>query len=325
MLHQLIKYDTACRAIAEAKRVDEVKSIRDVSIAMKAYARQAGNREMEADAIEIRMRATRRMDQMRIEQKNTIGLNKGGWSNLRGGSAPATLAEAGINKDLAKEGRKLGALTEPEFEQAVSTARDVIGKVVRTALQNEDKAEARAERERELGAKIKAMPDKRYGVILIDIPWRFEVWGEKTGMDRAPDNHYPTMTLEELEELKIPAAGDCVMFMWATQPTLAIALQLMDIWDFDYRTHAVWVKNKIGTGYWFRSKHEILLLGTCGNLPAPAPGTQWDSVFTANVGAHSEKPLIVHEMIEAYFPSLPKVELFARQTRSGWDVWGNEV
>jgi hypothetical protein len=54
---KLIKYDAACRAIAAAKRVDEVKHIRDVSIAMRAYAKQANNHDLEADAIEIRMRA----------------------------------------------------------------------------------------------------------------------------------------------------------------------------------------------------------------------------------------------------------------------------
>ena len=74
---KLIKYDAACRAIAAAKHVDEVKHIRDASIAMKAYARQAKNHTMEADAIEIRMRATRRMDQMRQDQKATVGTGEG--------------------------------------------------------------------------------------------------------------------------------------------------------------------------------------------------------------------------------------------------------
>jgi hypothetical protein len=78
MTVRLLKYDAACRAIAAAKRVDEVKKNGDVSIAMKAYARQAQNFELAADATEIRMRATRRMDEMRRDQKATIGLSKGG-------------------------------------------------------------------------------------------------------------------------------------------------------------------------------------------------------------------------------------------------------
>src|SRR5262249_38782843 len=68
----------ACHAVAKARSIDEAKDIRDMSIAMKAYARQANNREMEADAVEIRMRATRRLDQLRQAQKATIGLAKGG-------------------------------------------------------------------------------------------------------------------------------------------------------------------------------------------------------------------------------------------------------
>lgn len=334
-MNELLKYDAACRAIAEAKRVDEVKSIRDVSIAMKAYARQAGNRDMEADAIEIRMRATRRMDQMRVEQKETVGLSKGkpgpgrGKAGLNGNPAfgPPTLAEAGINKNLANEGRKLGALSEPEFEHAVETARTAVGRVVKIALQNEDKAEARAVREAELGAKIRALPTRRYGVIYADPPWRFEPYSRDTGMDRAADNHYPTAGLEDIMALDAPsiAADDCVLFLWATAPMLCAALAVMEYWQFFYKTHAVWIKDRSGTGYWYRNKHELLLLGTRGNPPAPAPGTQAGSIFEAAVGAHSEKPEIVYQMIEAYFPQLPKVELYARKRRAGWDVWGLEA
>jgi hypothetical protein len=73
----LLRYETACQALAEARTVDEVKDIHDQAVAMAAYARLAKNRELEADAIEIRMRATRRMDQMRQAQKETVGLSAG--------------------------------------------------------------------------------------------------------------------------------------------------------------------------------------------------------------------------------------------------------
>jgi hypothetical protein len=121
-------YDTACRAVAEARSVDEVLDIRDASIAMKAYARQANNRDMEADAIEIRMRAMRRMDQMRQAQKASIGLARAGRHKKIGlpENPIPTLAEVGIDKNLAHEGRKLGALSEQEFEQKVVEARDAV-------------------------------------------------------------------------------------------------------------------------------------------------------------------------------------------------------
>src|SRR6516165_5261407 len=74
----LVHYDAACRALAEARQVDEVKDTRDKGIAMATYARQAKNRDLEADAVEIRMRATRKLDQLRQAQKGSVGLATGG-------------------------------------------------------------------------------------------------------------------------------------------------------------------------------------------------------------------------------------------------------
>lgn len=326
---KLVKYDAACRAIAEAKRVDEVKQIRDVSIAMRAYARQADNRDLEADAIEIRMRATRRMDQMRQEQKATVGLNRGArgvGTKVRVDDKP-TLAEVGIDKNLAHEGRKLGALSEHDFERAVITARDAVGRVVKEALKADDKKERRAEREAELGVKINALPTKRYGVICADPPWKFEVYSEDTGQGRAPENHYSTMMVDAIAEIAVPsiAAEDCVLFLWATAPTLPEAFNLLTAWGFTYRTHCVWAKDKIGLGFWFRNQHEILIVAVKGEVPAPAQGTQWSSLVEAPRDKHSKKPDVFYDLIECYFPNLPKIELFARAQRSGWDVWGNEA
>jgi len=87
----------------------------------------------------------------------------------------------------------------------------------------------------------------------------------------------------------------------------------------------VWSKDRIGNGYWFRNKHELLLVGTRGDIPAPAPGDQYQSVIQARAGPHSQKPFHFHEIIEDMFPNLPRIELFARRKRTGWAVWGNEV
>jgi N6-adenosine-specific RNA methylase IME4 len=88
----------------------------------------------------------------------------------------------------------------------------------------------------------------------------------------------------------------------------------------------VWGKDKVGLGRWNRNKHEILLLGVKGNVPCPAPGTQWDSLIMAPRREHSAKPECFLEMIEQYFPNVPKIELNRRgPARPGWAAWGNEA
>src|SRR6202000_2117682 len=137
-----------------------------------------------------------------------------------------------------------------------------------------------------------ALPNKRYGVILADPEWRFEPYSRETGMDRAADNHYPTSDTEAIaaRDVEKIAAPDCVLFLWATAPMLPQALQVMQAWGFAYKSHCIWAKDLVGTGYWFRNQHELLLVGTRGDIPAPAMGTQAKSILQAAVGRHSEKP-----------------------------------
>ena len=88
-------------------------------------------------------------------------------------------------------------------------------------------------------------------------------------MDRGGRNHYPTMSLEEIKALDVAAiaADDCVLFLWATAPMLPQALEVMAAWGFAYETQFVWVKDRVGTGYWFRNRHELLLVGVKGENP----------------------------------------------------------
>src|SRR6516165_11357295 len=135
----LARYDAACRALAEARSVDEVKDIRDQAVAMAAYARQAKNHDLEADAVEIRMRATRKLDQLRQAQKETVGLADGGdATRARVGGKPElirpTLASQGIDKNLAHQARVLGAMDDAAFERKVVEARGSAERVFRRAV-----------------------------------------------------------------------------------------------------------------------------------------------------------------------------------------------
>lgn len=193
------------------------------------------------------------------------------------------------------------------------------------------KAERRIEREQALGAKEQALPNRRYGVIIADPEWKYLAWSAETGSDRSPDNHYPCSDLDDIKARPVGdiAADDCALFLWVTTPFLDAGFEVMKAWGFDYKSSIVWGKERVGeargTAYWFRGEHETVLFGTHGNVPAPIPGTQFPSFFLAPVGEHSAKPDKIHEIAEAYFPNLPKIELNARRKRAGWDGWGNEA
>ena len=103
---------------------------------------------------------------------------------------------------------------------------------------------------------------------------------------------------------------------------------VLPAWDFAYNTCAVWDKVIGGTGYWLIDDSELLLIATRGKGVAPAKGTQFRSVIRhpRHPRAHSKKPAAAAEMIERYFPTTPKLEMFARgPARPGWDAWGNEA
>ena len=189
-----------------------------------------------------------------------------------------------------------------------------------------ERVERRTVRERELGEE---MPEGEFGVIYADPEWRFEPYSRETGMDRAADQHYSTSPTDVIASRDVAsiAAKDCVLFLWATVPMLPDAMRVGQAWGFTYKSHCIWLKeDAVGTGYWFRNCHELLLVFTKGDSPAPAPGEQWASVISAPIGEHSAKPEIFLEMIEHLYPTVPKIELNRRgPARPGWSAWGYEA
>lgn len=221
----------------------------------------------------------------------------------------------------------------PEAQQQEIVARgpkEILDAAKRIrAEKSKVKREARLTRIAELTRNNPELPiGTIYNVILEDPEWKFEVWGEG-GMDRSAENHYPTSTLEELKARNVSAlaADNCAYFLWVTGPMLEQGMELLRARGFAYKAMWVWRKPSVITGYWNRSRHEVLLLGTRGDVPAPLMGTQWESVLDAvRPDGHSSKPEVFQEMIEAYFPGLPKIELNRRgPARPGWDAWGNEA
>lgn len=203
----------------------------------------------------------------------------------------------------------------------------IIANVQSDRLKIAAKQAMREATEKRLANKQKALPTAQFGVIYADPAWQFQPYSRETGLEKAADNHYPTQPTDDIKKLPVGtiAASDCVLFLWATAPMLCDAMSVMRFWGFEYKTHFIWDKVHIAPGYWNRNRHELLLIGTRGQVPAPAPGTQFDSIIVETARGHSVKPDRAYEIIEAHYPNLPKIELNARIARPGWVAWGKEA
>jgi len=166
----------------------------------------------------------------------------------------------------------------------------------------------------------------RYRCIAADPPWPEKGGGK---IKRGADRHYPV--IERRDDIVVVMAGamesrvdpdGAHLWMWTTDNYLKWALYIGDELGFRYIRTMCWMKPGIGLGQYLRGKHELCLLFVSGKLP-PQSRSQ-PSCFFAAKGRHSEKPARAYEIIEAVSPG-PRLEMFARQARPGWDVWGNEA
>jgi len=174
------------------------------------------------------------------------------------------------------------------------------------------------------------LPKKKYQIIYADPPWSYD--DDFQGDSKFGGITYKTMNLDEICKLPITQISDdnCVLFIWVTMPMLEKGFEVIKSWGFEYKTCGfVWTKInddgsfRTGIGKYTNSNVELCLIAKKGNLERVK--TNIKQVIRTKITKHSAKPHEVYKRIEDLYGNIPRIELFARTKRQGWDAWGNEV
>jgi hypothetical protein len=217
--------NAAQQALAEAKDFGHVLTIRDRAEALRVLAEKLGMDTRKLSVIKVR--AEVRLGEELKRAKLGPGRPRKGARTAPSFSINKvlitpltdrlTLKALGISKKESSRWQQVAALPVKQREHYLATADEVTTAGLLKTVKQESKQQRRAERESELAERTRAaaarVGTRLYGVIYADPPWRFEPYSRATGMDRAADNHYPTMTWDELARLEVPAAQDCVLFL----------------------------------------------------------------------------------------------------------------
>lgn len=175
---------------------------------------------------------------------------------------------------------------------------------------------------------------KKYQIIYADPPWsyrqkqiNFQSYDKGKKYSNDVTEHYTTMSNDDIKSLNVKDIADtnCLLFLWVTSPNLDIGIETGKAWGFDFKTVAfVWEKQRTNYGFYTLSSVELCLVFKKGKIPKKSVSNV-RQFLSQKLGKHSTKPQEIRNRIEMMFPEHKKIELFARQKKEGWDVFGNEV
>lgn len=179
-------------------------------------------------------------------------------------------------------------------------------------------------------SKFEDIPRFRYGLIMADPPWKFKNYSKK-GERKGAGTQYNCMSIQDIAKMRVSelATDQCVLWLWATNPMLPQAFEVMRAWGFAFVTSGTWLKTtktgkmQWGTGYRLRSTSEPFLIGTIGKPPLGSRSVP--SGFSALAREHSRKPEDAYRFAEMMAPNTWNLDLFSRSERDGWDSFGDEA
>lgn len=175
---------------------------------------------------------------------NSIGLGES--AGERGRTRDIMAKQSGLSSATFARAKKIINEGSEELKNKVRQGKTSIAYAYKSLVRRDDHQ----------AGNIPPLPENKYDIIVADPPWDYDI-----NTRGSPDEHYAVMSQEEIKELQVPSADNCILFLWATIPKLPEAITVLKTWGFEYKTGAVWIKDRIGTGYYFRGQAELLLVG----------------------------------------------------------------
>lgn len=327
---RLMLVSEARKALAECKSIGEVTEIRDKAEAVRAYLRLRGESlQAQNEAAEIKIRAERRAGEMLAAMELNGGDRKSDLHDAR-----VKLPDIGVSHSESHRWQRIASIDDETFEAHIADRREASDELttagmIRLAKRTiNDDRNAALSQESVVESDLQSLIDsgRKFKTIYADPPWKYGNQGTRA----ATDNHYPTLSVDEICELPIGelAEDQAHLHLWTTNAFIFDAKKVIEAWGFEYKSVLVWMKPQVGIGNYWRVNHEFLLLGVRGGFQfrdsdGAMQARMRSVVEHARIG-HSRKPDLFAQMIERVSFG-PFIELFARRARAGWSSWGNEV
>lgn len=332
-------------------RCRSVKECMHIKALAQAVASIESSEEARNEAAAIVLEAKARAGELTREEKDEKGAGRPSKKSVprrNGISRTEKLEKQGLSRKDAAEFEKLadlkqsgdlermikrsgGALTTaaaltiaklPPAQRKEVFAKLGEGDVDIKKLVGEVKLDAKRDLAETIRKNPIVTPDGRYQVIAIDPPWKYDTRTEDHTHRGKTD--YPEMTVEEICKLPVSkfAQKNCILWLWTTNSFMRDAYRCLDAWDFEEKTILTWDKESIGVGNWLRNVTEHCILAVRGRPTVSL--TNQSTIIREKRREHSRKPESFYKLVEKLCPG-SKLEMFAREERKGWTIWGAET
>lgn len=221
-----------------------------------------------------------------------------------------------VSEKYVREAKKLKE-TSPELFEEVR-----MGHKNFSEIKKEQRAEKLAKQREEIQKESFEKPTGDYDVIVIDPPWNYQedsIYDADGFRGTCP---YPTMSIEQIKNITLPAKDDCVLWLWTTNKHIFDCREILNEWGFEIKSILTWDKEHIAIGRWLRSQTEHCILAVKGK--PYYQNTKYGTIIREKRTEHSAKPELFYKMVEEICAGR-KLDYFARKKREGWDVYGDEI